>query len=143
MKVGTGTNNLTKHTSSSNSLSLKAKATLKTIQLGIQALCSATLCKHIMLSLLANSQLSAFLSTHDPKSTDEGIWGEKNLRTAYLEQEKVLCKEAKSAEDFHHCTQKQKSKFYQLHKLSATYILVPDAESVISGGDNYLILCVK
>lgn len=82
MKVETGTNNLTKHTSSSNSLSLKAKATLKTIQLGIQAL-SATLCKHITLSLLANSQLSAFLSTHDPKSTDEGS-GEKRIYALHI-----------------------------------------------------------
>lgn len=71
------------------------------------------------------------------------IWGEKNLHTVYLEQEKVLCREARSAEIFHHCTQKQKSKFYQIHKLSATYILVPDAESIISGGNNYLILCMK
>lgn len=89
MKVETVTNNLTKHTPSSNSLGLKAKATLKTIQLGIQARCSATLCKHITLPLLANSQLSyepmlitAFLSIHDPRSTDEGS-REKRIYTLH------------------------------------------------------------
>lgn len=61
MKVETGTNNLTKQTSSNNSLSLKAKATLKTIKLGIQALCSATLCKHITLPLLANRDSSLLM----------------------------------------------------------------------------------